>query len=201
MSKGYKVAEILDMWDEIPDDGQNTEESSSDEDDVDVDYIQPCDADEPTSGDDVVDDNIEEIDASEASSTAIPKPKKKVAETSTKKNKKTAKKILQKLELVEQFLLKNDHPYPLSADQVKSVQKIVQAKTKEKLSVAQVKMLVEIARRRWKKTRNCQKITHLTFPKAPTWNAFLSAIHQQMCFFSTLTLTLLTTLYFKQTCI
>ena len=131
MSKRYKVAEILDMWDEIPDDGQNTEESSSDEDDVDVDYIQP--ADEPTSGDNVVDDNIEEIDASEASSTAIPKPKKKVVETSAKKNEKTAEKILQKLELVEQFLLKNDHPYPLSADQVKSVQKIVQAKTKEKL--------------------------------------------------------------------
>ena len=59
MSKRYKVIEVLEMWDEIPVDHQNTEESSSDDEDVivDGDYIQPCDADEPTSSDDDVVDN------------------------------------------------------------------------------------------------------------------------------------------------
>lgn len=183
MSKTYNVIEVLEMWDEIPDDGQDTEESSSDDEDdiVDGDYIQPCDADEPTSGDDdVVDDNIEpeneEIDASEASTTAMPKPKKKVAEKrvtpSAQKKEKTLEKLLQKLELVEQFLLKNDHPYPLSADQVKSLQKIIQSKTKEKLSVAQVKKLVEIARRQWKKIEKPSENHSFDFPEGPNMECF-----------------------------
>ena len=84
-----------------------------------------------------------------------PQKGKEVAEKrvtpSAQKKEKTLEKLLQKLELVEQFLLKNYHLYPLSADQVKSLQKIIQSENKEKLSVAQVKKLVEIARRQWKK--------------------------------------------------
>ena len=80
MAKRYNANDILQMWDEIPDDGQDTEESSSsdDDDDIDSEYIQPSDADAQTSHDsDVVDDYIvpdnEEIDASGAATTATPK--------------------------------------------------------------------------------------------------------------------------------
>jgi hypothetical protein len=186
MSKRYKVIEVLEMWDEIPVDGQDTEESSSDDEDVivDGDYIRPCDADEPTSSDDdVVVNNIEpeneEIIASEASTTAMPKPKKKVAERvtpSAPKKEKTLEKLLQKLELVEPFLLKSDHLYPLTADQVKSLQKITQFETKEKLSVAQVKKLVEIARRQWKKIEKPSENHSFAFPEGPNIE-FVSECH------------------------
>ena len=68
----------MEMWDKIPDDGQDSEESSSGDDDVfDSEYIQRSDADESTSGDgDVVDDenielNIEKMGESRAESRVL----------------------------------------------------------------------------------------------------------------------------------
>ena len=52
--------------------------------------------------------------------------------------------------IVEQLLLKKNHPYPLFASQLKHLQTHINSKTNEKVSVVQVKTLVEIARRQWR---------------------------------------------------
>ncbi len=67
------------------------------------------------------------------------------------------------MKLIEHFNLINNHPYPLSADQVRFLQKDISSKLKEDLSVAQVKRLVEIARREWKRVEKRNDLFH--FPK------------------------------------
>lgn len=176
MSKRYNVIEVLEMWDEIPDDDQDTDESSSDDDVVDNDYIQPGDADVD---DDYIQPGDEVIDTSETqeipdmtATTATPKPHRKVAGKGVSSSAQKKEKTLEQLELVEHFLFKNDHPYPLSATQIKCLQKHIHSKSKEKLSVAQVKRLVEIARRQWKKIDKPSEDHSSNFHEGPNMEYF-----------------------------
>ena len=119
---------------------------------------------------------MNEIDVSESQeipvvTTEKPKSKgkrrKEVSTTGQKKDKTVAQ-----LELVEQFLTENGDPYPLSASQIKCLQQRIQSKCKEKLSVAQVIKLFEIARRHWKKIDKPSEDSVFTCPEGPNIEYF-----------------------------
>ena len=76
-------------------------------------------------------------------------------------------KLVEQVQLIEHFMVINDHPYPLSADQVKLLKKEISSKLKEDLSVAQVKRLVEIARREWKRVEKPSDDDLFHFPEGP----------------------------------
>jgi hypothetical protein len=143
MPTRYNLSDVLGIWDEIPEDDQVTDESSSDDDHDSGDDYTP---DEPCSGSDALaKDQIqlgEEIDScgtQDCSNTTTTSTRKPNGGGGGKKASSTQKKD----KLVEQvhFMVINDHPYPLSADQVKHLQKEISSKLKENLCVAQVKKI------------------------------------------------------------
>ena len=81
-------------------------------------------------------------------------------------------KTVAQLELVEQFLSENGNPYPLSASQIKTLQQTIQSKCKEKLSVAQVIKLFEIARRHWEKIDKASEDPVFNCPEGPNIEYF-----------------------------
>ncbi len=174
MPRKYNLSDVLEVWDEIPEDDQVTDESSSDDDD---DYTpdEPCSGIDALAKDQIQDDD--EIDScgtqdcSNATTTATRMPKKK---SGGKRASSTQKKdkLVEQVQLIEHFMVINDHPYPLSADQVKLLQKEISSKLKEDLSVAQVKRLVEIARREWKRVEKPSEDDLFHFPEGPKMEYF-----------------------------
>ena len=152
-SKRYNLEDVLELWEDIPDDNnQVTDESSSDEsvcNEIDSNYIPPDEND---------DENDDEIDVSEAEiSNKKEKPQRKHKRTSSNSRKKqTSETVEEQLKKVEEFLAKNNPSYPLSASEIKKLQKLLSSKAK-KISVAQVQKLVEIARRQWKKVEKAKE--------------------------------------------
>ena len=148
-SKRYNLEDVLELWEDIPDDNNPvTDESSSDEsvcNEVDSNYISP-------------DENDDEIDVSEEEiSNEKKKPKRKhKSQHSSSTKKKTGETVEEQLKKVEEFLAKNNPTYPLLASEIKKLQKLLASKAK-KISVAQVQKLVEIARRQWKKVEKAKE--------------------------------------------
>ena len=152
-SKRYNLEDVLELWEDIPDDNNPvTDESSSDEsvcNEVDSNYIPPDEND---------DENDDEIDVSEAEiSNEKKKPKRKhKSQHSSSTKKQTGETVEEQLKKVEEFLAKNNPTYPLLASEIKKLQELLASKAK-KISVAQVQKLVEIARRQWKKVEKAKE--------------------------------------------
>ena len=179
MTKRFSTKDVLEMLDEIPVDNEvNTDESSSDDQILDDEYFPP--AHEIWSS---VPQEISETNAETNATTAKPKQKgksgKKVVSSSTQKKDKT----LEQLDLIEQFLFENNLPVPLLASQVKHLQEIICGKSGEKLSVAQVNKLVEIARRHWKKVDKPSEDHVFNYPEGPNIAHFTDC-HTQADVFS-----------------
>ena len=151
-----------------------TDESSSDDDVLDKDYSPAGDEVDVSEPQEIP--VVNEIDVSESQeipvvTTEKPKSKRRTRkEVSTTGQKKD--KTVWQLELVEQFLTENGDPYPLSASQIKCLQQRIQSKCKEKLSLAQVIKLFEIARRHWKKIDKPCEDSVFTCPEGPNIECF-----------------------------
>lgn len=179
-STRYDTNEVLTMLDEIPVDinGEDTEEeSSSDDGDMrDVDYV-------PTQHESDMVTTLElppsqpETNPSTSQPPRTQMPKQRRCKKTATKNK--AKIVTEQIHKIEDFLSRNCSDFKtVTPTQIKELQKILSSrsnpdqgvaegcdKANEKLSVAQIKNLITIARCGWKKQDQLMQSHNFNFPQ------------------------------------
>ncbi len=146
-SKRYHIEDVLDMWEDIPDDNNDlTDESSGEDVDLlDSNYIPPDDEIDVSEPEET---STTETNTAETPNTRTPKSKAKLPrkhQTTNANDRNNEQTVQEQIKMVEDFLSKKKPSYPLSVNQIKDLQKFLSSKG-QKLTVSQIPKLVEIAR-------------------------------------------------------
>jgi hypothetical protein len=176
LAKRYNTCEVLNILEDIPSDYDNTSEESSEPDNDDDDEYVPPEV--------YADEELEERNNVELMEPAAPiestsiqakttevsasnlNPKQKLSSPDAKDPKKES--AIAQVEYLEKYIAEIDSSQ-LSPQQIKHLQttlpQLPACKSKEKLSAQQIKSLIEIAVRGWKKMEQPTQIHNFDLPQ------------------------------------
>ena len=132
-NRKLNVDEVLEIWDEIPDDSCETDESSEDEyipsdhDHVELSDMEFANENRDDEGDVGETNNVAHAECAAApeSSTSSNKGMKKQARKKRQRKSVTAKEmvVVNQVKLIEHFMLENGLTIPIQLEQVKQIQR------------------------------------------------------------------------------